>query len=1197
MLGGILHFEWRHQTRQAVFPAAAAVFIALAFLFVSTGYGGDNLHVNSPYSVAQSLGLLSLTSLFVLGLFCANTVQRDAEHGMTELIYTTSVRKRDYLLGRFLGATLATLAVFGVATLALMAAPFLVTLAPERVGPVGVGRYLWPLVVLVLPNIVFAASLLFAVSALSRSTLATYVGGILVYAVYVVGSMWADSPLMAGTSPQTPEALARAAVLDPFGLSAFFEQTRYWTEAERNTRLFALEGHLLWNRLLWLGVSACVLGWVHARFSFRRSAVKRRPDASLDEAHRGTPSVYRPVPVDAAPRWAALASATRLELRHVLGSWPFLALLVLWLFIVCMEIVTGAGRGEYGTRRIPTTGRVVEHIWTPLSQLGTLVLIYFGAELAWRERMARFDALLDATPVSSAVFVVSKLLALVALVGVLTGAPILLGMGFQLSRGMTALEPGLYLSSFYFAGLPLVLFAVAVLFLQALSPHRYVGMVLSLALAIVSSQGAGWGLEHPLTRFAAAPGVVHTDLNGLGPMAGSFTAFMAYWSAFACVLALVTWGLWRRGLGFSLLARLRSLPARWGRGGWLAAGVAGAVVVLVGGVILHDTVLQGTYESRDASRDWKEAYERTYKVQQALPVPSITALTAKVDLFPREARYRVTGNYRLENRTREPIDTLWVAVPRSARPVSLALRGAEQVSHDERFGMVRFALSPALPPGGVSELSFDITREEQGVRATDFELALVENGTFLRNTEVFPSLGYRRTYELGNAAERRARGLPEQPRLPTLDESGAVPPPVDQGWHTLDLTVSTDGDQTAIAPGALRREWTEAGRRSFHFVEARPMTPMFAIVSARYAVERTRHQGVDVEVYYHPSHPYNVKAIQAAMTRSLDDFGARFQRYPDAQLRVVEIPSYWDFGALAMRQVIYFVEDRGFLTDMGREDDAVDLVTRRTAHEVAHQWWGHLLDPAPVEGATMLVESLTKYSEQRVLAGQHGERSLLPVLAFDRDRYLSGRGEEAEAEPPLYKGAGQSYLYYGKGALVMNALRDLLGEAKLDAALRHLLASQARENTLTTLDLLAALYTQASAEQRVLVDQWMKEVVLYDLKVEEASVEALEDGRFRVTARVATAKHARRGSEDVPLPMDEVLELAVYRGSPRDGAVEDAPLRVERHRFQGPSTEVTFVLEERPAYVGVDPGFLRIERERGDNFRKLTPHVRASASR
>ncbi|WP_338868986.1 ABC transporter permease/M1 family aminopeptidase [Myxococcus stipitatus] len=1201
MLRGILHFEWRYHTRQAVFFASLAIFAGMSFALVGTGYGaGENVHLNSPHGVAQSLGLLSLTSLFVLGIFCAATVQRDAEHGMTELLYTTSVTQRDYLLGRFLGALLATLAVFAVATLALMVAPYLMAVPPEQVAPPSVGRYLWALLVVVTPNVVFAASLLFAISALSRSRLASYVGGVFVYALYLVGSMWAESPIMAGTAPQTAESLSRAALLDPFGLSALFELSRYWTEAERNTRLVPLEGNFLWNRLLWLSVAVAVLGFVHGRFSFRASAVKPGKETRSEApVAQGRGAAYRPVEVG-TPRgrraWEVFVSAARLELRHVLRSWPFLALLALWVFVVAMEIVTGAGRGEAGTYRIPTTGRVLESVWMPLSQVGTLVVIYFGAELAWRERMVRFESLLDATPASSFVFFASKLAALVALVGVMTAVPVALGLAFQLMRGQVALEPGLYLSLFYFGGLPLVLFAVAVLFIQTLSPHRYVGMVLSLLLALVASHGASLGLEHPMTRFGATPRVSHSDLDGFGPMAASFTAFMVYWSAFAGLLALVTWGLWRRGLGARWSARLRGVPGQWGRAGRFAAVAFGGVFVLAGGFIIRDTWGLGTYQSRDTALAWRERYERTYKVLEPLPLPSLVAVTSRVDLFPEARRYRATGTYRLENRTHNPLDTLWVALPRTAGPVSLSLKGAEQVAHDEDFGMFHFRLQPPLPPGGVSELSFDVTREERGVRATGFELSLVENGSFILNEEVFPTLGYRRSHELGDPAERRARGLPEQPRMPLLDESRKTPVVQAPVWHTLDLMVSTSSDQTVVAPGRLRKQWSEEGRSYFHYVVDRPMTPVFAIVSARYAVERTRHQGVDVEVYYHPAHAYNVKAMLEATTRSLDDFGARFHRYPDEQLRIVEIPKSWSFGALAMRQVIYFVEDRGFLTDM-KHSDAVDLVTRRTAHEVAHQWWGHMLAPATVEGATMLVESLTKYSEQRVLAGLHGEHSLVRELAFDRDRYLAGRAGEAAHEPGLYRGTGQSYLYYGKGALVMNALRDLLGEAKLDAALRRLLVSAGREGSVTTLDLLTQLHLEASPGQHVLIDEWLKDVVLYDLKVESSSVEVLPDGRFQVTARMSTSKRAVRGGEDILLPMDESLDVAVYTDSPRDGVVEDSLLHVQRHRFQGPSTEVSFIVEKRPTHVGIDPFILRIERERSDNFQKLSPRVSASAAR
>ncbi|MBZ4422527.1 M1 family aminopeptidase [Myxococcus sp. RHSTA-1-4] len=1187
MLGEFLRFEWRYQTRQASFYVALAVCLLMGFVFVSTGYGPDNIHVNSPYVVMQSLGLLSLLAIFMLTSFCANAALRDTEHRMEELVFATSIRKRTYLFGRFAGALLAALTVFCAAAVGLMLAPLVVAVDPERLGSVDVLRYLWALVALVLPNLVFAASLLFAISVLTRSTLASYVGGVFVYALYFVGSLLGDSPLMAGAAAQTPETMMRAALLDPFGLSAFFEQTRYWTEQERNTRLLALEGHFLWNRVLWLGVSAGVLGLVYRRFSFHVSpGTKAGRDESAEPAR--VASSYRPMAGQDHPGavpWAALASAVRLESRYVLRSGAFLSLLALWVFMVGMDVAAGATRVEYGTHLWPTTGLLLSAFQQSLSIIGTMTLIYFGAELVWRERAVRIDSVLDATPASSAVFYLSKLVVLSLVTVLLSAVAMGVAVLYQLTRGYHHLEPGLYLSLLYFTGLPLVLFAVAVLFVQTLSPNRYVGMLLSLLVALVVQQGARLGLEHGLLRYAGGPPVVHSDMNGFGAALGSFSAFMAYWGAFAAFLVLVTWGLWRRGVSPSPRARLVALPRQWGRRGQVGAAACLGVFSVTGGFIFHGTNVLNTYETREQLADWKADYEKTYKRYETLAQPSVVAVKADVALFPEERRYQVSGTYRMENRTAEPIETVWVAVRRDVTRVELKLPGAAQRSHDARFGMYEFRLEQPLPPGARAELTFDLAVARRGVETQDIDSSIAGNGSFITNVEVFPSIGYRKTYELRDARERRKRGLPEVEDAELAWEEPGVSPGNGRAreWITLDTTLSTSDDQLAVAPGVLRREWREGGRRYFRYVMDRPMLNWFAIVSARYAVEKVRHQGIDVEVYYHPGHGQNVGRMMTAATRSLDVFGEAFGPYPHEQLRIVEIPSTWGFGALALSNTIYYPEHRGFLADTRNPED-VDLVTRRIAHEVAHQWWGHQVDPADGPGATTLNESLAKYSEQLVLKSLHGEAHVRKVLSYDLERYLTGRASESEVEPPLSAARDQSYLYYGKGALVMNALRDLLGEAAMSRALRRLVRERAYPSAPpTTRDLLAALHAEDSEAHRGLIDQWLKEVVLYDLKVESASYEPLPDGRYRVTARIAAAKTARRGGEDVALDLDEELDVAVFTGR-----TEGEPaLYSAKHRFTGAPAEVSVIVNARPAYVGVDPYLRRIELERTDNLWKL----------
>ncbi|QSQ24736.1 hypothetical protein JY651_07260 [Pyxidicoccus parkwayensis] len=1177
MLGEVLRFEWRYQTRQAGFFVAVAAFLGLAFVFVGTGYGPDNVHINSPYSVMQSMGLLSLFSIFALGLFCANAALRDSEHKMEELVFATSIGKLTYLSARFSGALLAALTVFAVTAVGLMVAPHLLTVDPERVGDTEVLRYAWALAVMVLPNLLFAASLLFAVSVLTRSALASYVGAVFLYALYFVGSLLGNSPLMAGAAPQTAESLARSALLDPFGLSAFFAQTQYWTEAERNTRLLALDGPFLVNRVLWLGVSVCVLGFVYKVFAFRVAAGSKT-GREVKEDSASASSTYRPVESQVSA-WAALRSSVGLESRYVLKSGAFLSLLALWLFVVGMEVVAGTTRAEYGTRLFPTTGLLLPNLREVLSLIGTLTVVYFGAELVWRERVVRMSALLDATPVGSAVFYLSKLVVLALLLLVLAGTAVGLSILFQLSRGYTHVEPWLYLSLLYFTGLPLLLFAVAVLWLQTLSPNRYVGMFLALLLALALRQGARVGLEHGLLRYAGGPPVGYSDMDGFGAAAESFSAFMLYWSAFAGLLGLVTCGLWQRGVSPPLRERLAALPRVWGRRGTVAAAVCLGIFAITGAFIFHGTNVLNRYETRSQLDDWKADYEKAYQRYETLPQPGVVAVKCNVDLFPQERRYQVTGTYQLENRTAEPVQTVWVSVQRDVSVASLTLADAKLRNHDARFGMYEFKLERPLIPGARTELAFALDVTRQGLDTQEPEASIVENGSFISNTEAFPIIGYRKGYELRDERERRKRGLPEVPAAEgdpendlELEASNSQ-----RVWTTLDATVSTSEDQLAVAPGVLRREWRDGGRRYFHYVMSRPMMNGFAFVSARYAVAKVKHGSIDVEVYYHPAHGYNVARMLVAATRSLDVFSEQFGPYRHEQLRIVEVPSYWSFGALARSNTIYYPEYRGFVADV-RDTDGVDLVTRRIAHEVAHQWWGDQVDAAPGPGASTLIESLAKYSEQRVVQATYGEPHLRRVLAFDLDRYLRGRASEAAVEPPLTGVKDQSYLYYGKGAVVMNALSDLMGEAAVNRALRTFVKEHGFPNPRpTSKDLVAALHAEASEAHHALIDQWMVEVVLYDLKVESANYEPLEDGRYRVTARIAAGKKARRGGEDVPLELDEELDVAVFsQGS-------DEPLYAAKHRFTGAHTEVSVIVKERPASIAVDPFLRRVELERTDN--------------
>ena len=243
---------------------------------------------------------------------------------------------------------------------------------------------------------------------------------------------------------------------------------------------------------------------------------------------------------------------------------------------------------------------------------------------------------------------------------------------------------------------------------------------------------------------------------------------------------------------------------------------------------------------------------------------------------------------------------------------------------------------------------------------------------------VIPEVGYLSSFEVEDARDRRRLGLPpkDTEATPTAPEAGSGPVGM-----TLDLTVSTAPGQTAVAPGDLRRTWTEDGRPHARFVTATPVTPVFGVASARYERHAVEHGGVTVEVYAHPAHGANVPRMLRAATASLDVLGAAWGPYPHRTLRIAEVPTGWPFAAFAFPGLIAFTEDRGFLTDP-RDADRLDLVSRRVAHEVAHQWWGHTARPTGGPGDVFLVESMAKYGEQKVIRALYGEGQVARLVAL-----------------------------------------------------------------------------------------------------------------------------------------------------------------------------------------------------------------------
>jgi ABC-2 type transport system permease protein len=1202
MLRHIIAFEWRYQLKSPVFWVGSLIFFLLTFGSVTIdeiqiGSRG-NVFVNAPYAILQTLAIMSLFSIFVIVSMVANVVIRDDETGFAPILRSTSVTKLSYLLGRFVGASAAAFCVLATIPLAIAVGSQMPWLDPEKLGPLRIADYLYAMFVFGLPTLLIVAAGYFALATATRSMMWTYVGAVATLVLYLV---------MRGLL-RDPQYDTIAALSDPFGLSALTITTKYWTAAERNTMLPPLSGLMLANRLLWSGVALALFGLAYRRFRFAQrspAGPRREPDAL--EPPRA-PAAIAPLPApraDRATRWTQLWQLARFDMAFVFRSPAFFVLLGIGV-LNSIGAMWFAG-SRYGGTSYPVTRLMVQVLNGAFSLMPIIIAVFYAGELVWRDRERRMHEIVDATAAPDWVHLVPKILAVTLVLGATVLAAVCSGVAVQLLRGYTQFQLGGYLLWFALPTLIVALqLAVLSVFVQVLVPQKFIGWAVMLGYIVANVALSAAGFEHNLYNYASTSPVPLSDMNGMGRFWIGQAWFQIYWSAFGLILTVVAYALWRRGVTVALAPRWKRIRTRL-RGGALA--ILGAATVLwlgSGAFIYHNTNLLNRYLTAP-DRDARLArFEQQFLPYETVPQPRITAVALDVQLYPTEVRAVTTGSYRIANRTAAPIATLHMHYPERLRLDRFELAGAtvDRDWPDDHYRI--YKLAPAMQPGETRELRFATTLEERGFPNGAPLTRIVANGTFLNNSEITPEIGMSRAGLLTDRAKRRKHGLPPDLRPPTLeDDRGRARNPLraDSDWVDADITVTTDADQIPIAPGYTLSDTTANGRRTAHFKPDAPINHFFSIQSGRYEVRRDawnsvdgrgtltgsaaegRRGSVDLAVYFHPGHDYNVDRMLQAMKASLALFSEQFSPFQFRQARILEFPSYATF-AQSFANTIPYSEDIGFLGKL-EDPDKIDFVTYVTAHEIAHQWWGHQVVPSEQQGATMLIESFAQYSALLVMERMYGPEHIRKFLKYELDRYLRSRGGEVVEELPLARVENQPYIHYQKGSLVMYWLKEVVGEATVNRALSELLTQYAFKPAPypNTTDFLRLLRAAAGPQHDALITDLFENITLIDAKATGATAVKQADGHYQVTIEVEAHKlYADGKGVETEAPLDEPFDVGVFTAEPgKAGFTAAAVLRMERRPIHSGKQTVTLVVDQPPRFAGVDPYNKRIDRNADDN--------------
>jgi hypothetical protein len=1055
----------------------------------------------------------------------------------------------------------------------------------DRLLPFNLATYWQPYFIFVVPNMFFTGAIFFASGALSRKSIVIYTQGILLLVLYI------------GTSSllRDLEQKEIAALFDPFGVRAFSFYTQYWTPGERNSLQIPLDGYILYNRLLWVGVGIVILIINHFAFSFNvvRSSVFR-PRAVKDDVVRIKPEETK-IPVatqfgNVSTHIGQLVKLTLFYFKMVFKEIPFIAIVISGILLL---FVNAINLNElFGTSSYPTTYTVLG-LLSGFNLFFLIIAVLYSGELVWKERAVNLNLIIDAMPMPDFIALISKFLGMLLVYIVLIAGLILAGMLVQISYGYYNFELGIYIGTLYTETLAfLVLYTMLSMFIHVMVNNKFLGFAVAVAFFILVSFFGQIGLEHPLFQFGSGSLGTYSDMNVYGHFVTPFSWFQVYWFAFVVLLFGIAVIFASRGSEDVISMRWKAGKLRLSK--QLVALIICAIAVFVssGFYIYYNTNVVNRYTNKDDREALQIDYEKTLKKYEFIAQPRITDVNLKVDLYPSKRDYTAEGYFILKNKTNSPITDIHI------QENALDFIKTEKLEFNRKFGVKEkfdrfkytiYQLAEPLQPGDSVQMNFKTSFVTNGFTENGASTtSVIYNGTFFNNTYL-PSLGYNEDYEMSDDNDRKEKKLPEKERMMERNDPRGLSQSLfgDDADHIrFEIVLSTDKDQLAIAPGYLQKSWEDKDRKFFQYKMDAPMCNFFSIISARYEVKRDKWNNVNLEIYYHKGHEYNLDKMMEGMKDALNYYSKNFSPYQYRQVRIMEFPRYATF-AQSFANTIPFSEGIGFIAKIDDPDKDIDYVYYVTAHEVAHQWWGHQVMEAGVKGNAMLSESMSQYSALMVLKHKFTPEIIERYLKYELDRYLSGRAGERKKEQPLELVEGQGYIHYQKASLIFYALQDYITEDSVNVAFRRFNQTWRFKDAPypTSADLLKEIRKVTPDSLQYLIKDMFETITLFENKTDSAFYKEKSKNEFEVTV-YASAEKLRADSTGIetPIAINDWIDVGVYG---KNKAGNDSLLYLKKHKITQKQNQFKILVKSKPRKAGIDPLHKLIDRHSNDNTKGL----------
>ncbi len=384
---------------------------------------------------------------------------------------------------------------------------------------------------------------------------------------------------------------------------------------------------------------------------------------------------------------------------------------------------------------------------------------------------------------------------------------------------------------------------------------------------------------------------------------------------------------------------------------------------------------------------------------------------------------------------------------------------------------------------------------------------------------------------------------------------------IDRSAFTQRLRITAPAEYTVNSTGFQTSSSERGGRRTVVWESDYPLRVFNVAFSRSWAVRR----GQGTAIFYYPGHGYNLDSMAEALDGARRSYAEWFAPYPWRELRLNEFPSLATY-ARGNATNIFFSEGIGFLI---KESPGTEAAFAVTAHEAAHQWWGHIVAGAEGPGGIVLIEGAANYAtlmlleRHRGFPGRTGEALRMETLYGE---YRQPDGEKPLAETlDLSSREGDNTVVYDKGGWVFWMLMERMGREPFLAGVKDYFRTYHNNPDHPAIqDFVAVMrpYAPDKAAFDDFVRQWFYDIVMPEYQLSEVKKEK-RGGEWEVVFQVKNV-----GTGRMPVDVAAVAGERFVDGKPGPD-YRDA--RVALVLGAGEAKEVRIRCAFEPEIVLVDP--------------------------